>query len=76
MLTSQELTASGAWTEDEANLHITVVEMRANIHALCAFQECPVGLTYALMSDNTVVAAYTSKHCFCLLSLLVMDFQA
>ena len=51
----QELTASCAWIEDKADLHINVLETRAVLLSLHAFQESLVGHTVVLISDNAVI---------------------
>ena len=57
----QELVASGVWTDDERNLHINLLELRAVLLALLAFQDRLMGHRVALMSDNTTVVAYVNK---------------
>ena len=57
----QELVASGVWSDDDRNLHINLLEMRAVQLALQAFQDRLMGHRVALMSDNTTVVAYINK---------------
>ena len=57
----QEMVASGVWSETEQNLHINLLEMRAVLLALQAFQERLMGHRVALMSDNTTVVSYINK---------------
>lgn len=56
-----ELTASGRWSPQEAKLHINLLEMKAVLMALHAFQDRLLGHTVGLMSDNTTVVAYVNK---------------
>ena len=57
----QELVASGVWTETDQGLHINLLEMRAVLLALQAFQDRLMGHRVVLMSDNTTVVSYINK---------------
>ena len=52
---------SGVWTEEEQDLHINVLEMKAVVLALSSFQDRLVGQRVALMTDNSTVVAYVNK---------------
>ena len=57
----QELTASGKWSPAEKGLHINLLEMKAVLMALHAFQDRLMNHSVGLMSDNTTVVAYVNK---------------
>ena len=57
----QELTASGRWSQAERDLHINLLEMKAVLMALHAFQDRLMNHSVGLMSDNTTVVAYVNK---------------
>ena len=57
----QELGASGVWSESEKHLHITLLEMRAVLLTLMAFQDRLMGHRVALMSNTTTVVLYVNK---------------
>ena len=52
---------SGTWTEEEKVLHINVLEMKAVIRTITAFQNQLRNKTVLLASDNTTVIAYIRK---------------
>ena len=54
----QELTASGIWSQDQAQLHINVLELQAIWLGLKAFSQRVENAKVALMSDNTSAVAY------------------
>ena len=56
-----DLKASGKWSLQESSLQINLLEMKAVLMALHAFQDCLVGHSVGLMSDNTTVVAYVNK---------------
>ena len=49
----QDLTASGIWSQDQAQLHINVLELQAIWLGLRAFSQRVENTRVALMSDNT-----------------------
>ena len=57
----QDLVASGVWSETDRHLHINLLEMRAVLLALQAFQDRLMGHRVVLMSDNTTVVSYINK---------------
>ena len=54
----QDLTASGIWSQDQAQLHINVLELQAIWLGLRAFSQRVENTRVALMSDNTSAVAY------------------
>ena len=54
----QDLTASGIWSQDQAQLHINVLELQAIWLGLGAFSQRVENTRVALMSDNTSAVAY------------------
>ena len=56
-----DLQASGKWSPQESALHINLLEMKAVLMALHAFQDRLIGQSVGLMSDNTTVVAYVNK---------------
>ena len=68
----QELVASGVWTQDEQNLHMNLLELRAVLLALQTFQDRLMGHRVALMSDNTTVVSYINKQGGTVLSSLYL----
>ena len=57
----QELTASGIWSQDQSQLHINVLELRAIWLGLKAFSQRVENAKVALMSDNTSAVASPEK---------------
>ena len=57
----QDLTASGIWSQDQAQLHINVLELQAIWLGLRAFSQRVENTRVALMSDNTSAVAYLEK---------------
>ena len=45
----QELIAAGKWSKREADLHIIMLEMKAVLIVLTAFQHCSVGFSHVLI---------------------------
>ena len=54
----QDLTASGIWSQDQAQLHINVLELQVIWLGLRAFSQRVENTRVALMSDNTSAVAY------------------
>ena len=54
----QELTVLGAWTENEDDPHMNILEMKAILLAYNAFQQCLLGHKVALICDNSAVISY------------------
>ena len=54
----QDLTASGIWSQDQAQLHINVLELQAIWLGLRAFSQRVENTRVALISDNTSAVAY------------------
>ena len=57
----QDLTASGIWSQDQAQLHINVLELQAIWLGLRAFSQRVENTRVALMSDNTVSGCLPEK---------------
>ena len=55
---SQELTASGIWSQDQSQLHINVLELQAIWLGLKAFSQRVEDAKVALVSDNTSVPTW------------------
>jgi hypothetical protein len=56
-----DLSAKGTWTEEESRLSINVLEMKAVILGVQAFQSTLRGKCITLFSDNSTVVAYIRK---------------
>ena len=52
---------SGVWTDEESQLHINLLELKAVFLALQSFREIATGHLVAVMCDNSTVVAYINK---------------
>lgn len=55
------LSTSGMWTEDEAHLHISFLEVQAALLTLQALWDCVLDLSLVLMKDVTIVLKSTNS---------------
>ena len=56
-----EIVLSGLWSNQEAQLHINVLELKAVLLALKGFQEHLQGQNVLICSDNSTVVSYLNK---------------
>lgn len=69
----EDLLTSGVWDQQDKELHINVLELKAAFLALQEFQKRVTGHSVVLMSDNTTVVAYINKRGTSLLSTSRID---
>ena len=56
-----DLTVSGLWSDTEANLHINILELKAEFLAIRSFQTHLLNQRVLVASDNATVVAYLNK---------------
>jgi ribonuclease HI len=56
-----DLSAKGTWTEEESCLSINILEMKAVILGMQAFQSTLWGKCITLFSDNSTVIVYIRR---------------